>query len=932
MKKILTSALALGIALQSGAGIFTLQAKETTIVGTVSKETQEVSFQKIKSNFKEYVAGNELMNAETALSAKVNACEKAADAAFQAYVGNPTMLFTGLDLSKAETVEKNNSDNLSKTSQNIYKMALGYATSGTKYYQDPKSAATICEAIQLFYKDTFRNYQTYSDDGLLFGNWYNWEIGIPTQLSNTFVLMETELNNLDKDLIQNYVTCFDNYLRWGKHGDVDLSARQHTGANLVDITTNRILQGSLTQDGARVEKAVENMMTVFATIDPYQLVNRNTDGVYEDGSFIQHHRVAYTGSYGKVLLQRAMQSLIILDQTPWVPTSQVETLQSWIYHSFAPLMYEGYMMEIVKGRAVSRTGTGYADSTGIIESMVLLSKYLPEAQRVNMAAQIKYMVASMPSTFQVNSLGFAAIKPYLEIANDASIQPASSLGKGIYAFNAMDKNVQIGDGFAFALSRSSNRISKYEYMSGENLKPWFQGDGAFYLYLSGRDQSKSYGINYMASIDPYRLPGTTVPNEKRLTIPELYDGKLFYPGYASGSEEQNDYVYFPVGTNTFSGSVVLGQNSVAGMQLGDDNAYDAKSKGLLSEDFVAYKNADANKSWFMFDGAIVVVGSDIRDALGRSVTTTIDNRMADVSEKISLSAMDANGKEIALENGNYDALSWIQFQTSEDHTSIGYVFPEKQPIQVQTETRTGNIKDVRSVSPSKEVKQQFFTLTYEHGADPKGAQYSYIMLPNADRAKVEAFAKNSDIQILENSASVHAVESKQQQLVGFNFFKAGKSNGIETGSAASIMRQLTETGMTLAVSDPTFKQEEMVVYVDGSYQSNQDGVIATRQDGRTKLVINTHQLYGKSIAIDLQPVKEEQGGDTKPDVKPEDKPEVKPEEKPEVKPEVKPEDKTPSDKTVDTSDQTQKAIWFGSCVVAIALLGLGMRTMRKHKK
>ena len=71
--------------------------------------------------------------------------------------------------------------------------------------------------------------------------------------------------------------------------------------------------------------------------------------------------------------------------------------------------------------------------------------------------------------------------------------------KGSYAFNAMDKNIQVGDGFAFALSRSSNRISKYEYMSGENLKPWFQGDGAFYLYLAGRDQSKSFGVKLYGS-------------------------------------------------------------------------------------------------------------------------------------------------------------------------------------------------------------------------------------------------------------------------------------------------------------------------------------------------------------------------------------------------------------------------------------------------
>ena len=54
----------------------------------------------------------------------------------------------------------------------------------------------------------------------------------------------------------------------------------------------------------------------------------------------------------------------------------------------------------------------------------------------------------------------------------------------------MDRTVHRRPGYAFALARSSDRISKYEYMSGENLMPWFQGDGAHYLYLAGQDQTR----------------------------------------------------------------------------------------------------------------------------------------------------------------------------------------------------------------------------------------------------------------------------------------------------------------------------------------------------------------------------------------------------------------------------------------------------------
>ncbi len=91
----------------------------------------------------------------------------------------------------------------------------------------------------------------------------------------------------------------DAYLRNGKDGDVDLDSRFHTGANLADITANRILQGALMGDDARIRKALQDQFTVFATIDPYNLQHGVTDGYYADGSFIQHSSVAYTGSYGK---------------------------------------------------------------------------------------------------------------------------------------------------------------------------------------------------------------------------------------------------------------------------------------------------------------------------------------------------------------------------------------------------------------------------------------------------------------------------------------------------------------------------------------------------------------------------------------------------------------------------------------------------------
>src|SRR4029453_1284170 len=120
----------------------------------------------------------------------------------------------------------------------------------------------------------------------------------------------------------------------GVDGDVDLDSRFHTGANLADITTNRILQGALLGGDAgeaRIRKALEDQLTVLATVDPYHLQHGVTDGYYADGSFIQHASVAYTGSYGKGLLTRVVQTLKILDGTGFANgEALVPVVQGWV--------------------------------------------------------------------------------------------------------------------------------------------------------------------------------------------------------------------------------------------------------------------------------------------------------------------------------------------------------------------------------------------------------------------------------------------------------------------------------------------------------------------------------------------------------------------------------------------------------------------------
>jgi hyaluronate lyase len=841
-----------------------VQASETSAASTVANSAETVKeLNQLKANFKKYLVGDESLNSDPLLAGKINSVHKTANDRLCAFLPSEERgqsLFNG-------TILGEDPKSLSNSYLYLYQMAQAAKTykdagqTGINFYENEDVINKVIDGLDWLYVNHFAD----QEKGY-YGNWYEWEIGTPNHVTKILLLLEDEIRSQKPELIDNYVKSMDLYLRKGKDGDIDLTSRFHTGANLADIATNRIIQGALTGDGQRVSKAVSNILTVFQTIDPNHIVNGNTDGFYEDGSFIQHHRVAYTGSYGKVLLNRIIQTMKILDDSSYNPEEVlVPTVKKWLYQGFSPVIFEGYMMEIVKGRAVSRTTTGYVDVNSIVEVMVDFTNYLNEEDSQQLKSHIKYIAQTTKGTISPGSFtSNGAIVQYNNMMADSKIEAKNAIAnENHYAFNLMDKTVHLRDSYAFAFSRSSDRISKYEYMSGENLMPWFQGDGAYYLYLSGRDQTKSFGANYFAAINPYKLPGTTVPIEERKTIPELYGGKLFYENtnhplnFFASSVSQNDYVYFPVGTNRYSGGVKLGKYGVSGIQLGDEIGYRDKQNGLLPDDFIAYKNAEANKSAFMFDNEIVLLGSGIKDLLGREVISTIDNRMFDSSETSSITGETYDHQALTNpENGQYE-LKWLNFKTNNDASKVGYYFPEAASINVSTNTVTESLRKIRTGNPATNITENFFTLGLEHGTNPQNAKYAYVILPNFNEEETEHYANSPGVKILSNTENVHAVEHVNHGLKGFNFFgdKKRTVSNVTSYNPASILVKKDGDIVTIAVSDPTLSLDKMKLEVElpsPAIVEASNGVKASVSSKKTLIHINSKNSYGKSFEIKLK--------------------------------------------------------------------------------
>ncbi|MCF3120032.1 silent information regulator protein Sir2 [Streptomyces arenae] len=824
-------------------------------VGRADAATAAADRARLLANTVAVFAGTEESNARPETAAKLAAVDRAARADLKAMDdAGEGELFAGLVLGTDEA-------SLNTAYRKLYEIALATRTPNPRapsdLYGDTAVQRRVIDGLvwlhERYYGDQSKGY---------YGNWFHWEIGIPQHISRTLVLLVDELGTYRPELIRTYVASMDAYLRNGTDGDVNLDSRFHTGANLADITTNRVLQGAVLGEAgeARIRKALTDQLTVFVTIDPYHLNHGVTDGYYADGSFIQHASVAYTGSYGKGLLTRVVQTLKILDGTGFAHGQElVPTVHGWVRDGFAPLIFEGWMMEIVKGRAVARTDSGYTDVAVVVEAVVDLSTLATGADATALKGYVKHVRATSRAALDpARFVSPVSVVRYADIIGDASVPPADlNPAARSVAFNAMDKTVHRRPGYAFALARSSDRISKYEYMNGENLMPWFQGDGAHYLYLAGQDQTQAYGVDYYTTVSPYGLAGVTAPVEQRRTVPELY-GTPYYdnPGhplhFTSSSESQNKYVYFPRGTNRYSGGAVLGAYGAAGAVQSSDVAY--HDRALLPEDFVVYRGATSTKSWFLLDDEIVVLAADVGDAAGRAVTTTVDARTAAPGDRTTLTGVLRDGRPWT--GPGTAGLRWLRYANATRGTSVGYVFLDAPRVRVTEEPVTRSRRVVRTANPDTPVTRSVLAVTLDGAAGARPGRFAYALVPNAGEDQLRAH-RHGPLRVLANSRHLQAVTHTDLGLTAANSFTGGRHEtaGLRVDGPASVLVRRVGATTSVAVSDPTMGRDTITVLLRGRALRTVTAdpeVRVSRTPGGTRVEVNTRHAYGRSFTVTLR--------------------------------------------------------------------------------
>ncbi|MEU7000220.1 polysaccharide lyase 8 family protein [Nonomuraea sp. NPDC046570] len=359
-----------------------------------------------------------------------------------------------------------------------------------------------------------------------------------------------------------------------------------TGANRVDLCTVMLLRAALRSDPGKAALAVSALSPIF----PYV---HEGDGIYRDGSFVQHTSVPYQGGYGAVLLSGLATLFAVLRGSPWEVTDpNLQIVFDMVERSFAPVVHDGFCMDLVSGRGIGREPYGdHRRGHAIAASILLLGEAASAAERARWQGMVKGWARRdtvRPMLKESGDLGFHA--RLAAILDDDAIPAASEpAGHRLLAMSA--RAVHRRPGWCAGLSMASYRIGHYEHGNGENTRGWHTGSGMLYWWAEGHGDQ--YSDFFWQTVDPYRLPGTTVSTRR------LPDG---------AGEGWGDTC--PPGR--WVGGATDGRYATVGQHL---NGFES--------------TMEAFKSWFFLDDAVLCLGAAITGEDGVPVETIVDNRRTD---------------------------------------------------------------------------------------------------------------------------------------------------------------------------------------------------------------------------------------------------------------------------------------------------------------
>lgn len=458
-------------------------------------------------------------------------------------------------------------------------MAMAYASPGTDMYNNAELGAAILDSMDWIYQNM------HSENSLPGTSPWVDSIGIHLEYVKLIALMYKDMS---AEQIAACVRTIDRWIPdptifWGIEGG---------GSNMFNQCWIVICRGIFGKTPEKIHLSVASLDKEFDYTDAGSAFNDPNNyappesGFYTDGSFIQHWRHPYTGGYGAAVLTNFASIIYLLNDTSFETTDpDVNNVYKWIYDTYMPVMYNGQMMDNVRGRNVSRLSPNPL-SVDMIHAFLQVAKFAPPADAEKIKSIVKYWLLLDSDNYFLKDAPMLSYKLVQDLMNDDSVEPVQEIVMH-KQFPIMDRVVHHQSDYAFSVSMSSSRIYNYESIGNENMTGWYQGDGMTYLY---NEYNPLQYFNYFLYVNPKRLPGTTVDTQNRAAV-SIPTGQAY--------RSSKDWV----------GGTSIGRYGVSGMWL------DAVDSTL-----------EAKKSWFMFDDEVVALGAGINSTDNRNIETIIENR------------------------------------------------------------------------------------------------------------------------------------------------------------------------------------------------------------------------------------------------------------------------------------------------------------------
>ena len=642
------------------------------------------------------VAGNDYFNENNAVMAQQNKqLDTSVEEILTFYNLNENSKILWKDLT-----DYNTSANLTTSYRRIETIAKQVTQPASKYYQDQEVIRLAKNAMEWMYTNV------YNESGAIKGNWWDYEIGSPRAINNTLSLMQTYFTTEE---VRRYTNPINYFVPDVYNFRVTTGAPfKALGGNLIDMGRVKIISGALRQEPTIVEAAIESLQQAFNYANPGE------SGFFEDGSYIDHENVALTGAYGNVLIDGLSQLLPTVLESGLFPVEKLNKLYQFIDDAFLPLVYKGEMMDMTRGRAISRQELQSHQAGGeVLRGMMRIADASETSQKNRLNTIIKTIIAQNTNYNIYNSLNsYKDIDLMDQLLGDSSIL-TTTFPSRLTIFNEMDKvsYQNTKRNFAFGLSMYSNTTQNYEYMNQENAHGWYTADGAVYLY---NEDLSHYNDNYWATVDPYHIPGTTIIPTKR------DDG---------------------------SGMTTLPSDFVGGTKLDEYTA-------SVAMEFTNWDaTLHANKSWFIFNDKVIFLGSNIQAASETPAITTIENRKNSENTQYEI-FVNGKKKKLNQEHMKFNKVRSLLFASpNNQEMNIGYSFLEKTTLDFTNKTNQGSWQAINAKQSDKQYQNNFLTAYQTHSN--KQTTYAYVMYPNISAKQL--VKKEKEVKVLQNDASVQAV-------------------------------------------------------------------------------------------------------------------------------------------------------------------------------